>query len=305
MKYLVAIIFLFASCSSPTTQEQPVSDSVTVSGERLSTTDDTKPDGVRYLDKIYRQDQIGTRVHEYAPGLQLTSYFVKPPIDTTKDKPVIIFLHGGGGDMNSTVCVNYCNYFARLGYSALSMNYVSENPITKSFPPEMQREAVYSEWSCLQWVRDNTSEGHVDGTKIFVMGSSAGAVTALQSAVASWNQTDSYFSGWERHPNNLKYPVTVLGTATISGAAAGIYERLLSNSQTPNAFFTGGRDTKIPTKNQVANFNKMVSSRVPHMNEDLWEQTIFTDADHTLENFDSVSHKITLQFFSLLKSTSL
>ena len=49
-----------------------------------------------------------------------------PNEDTVINRPVVIYIHGGGftmGNKNSVDCVDFCESFAKKGYVAVSMNY--------------------------------------------------------------------------------------------------------------------------------------------------------------------------------------
>lgn len=300
MKYLIAVtlfIFSLTSCTYQSTQTDTTEDSTATVEERVGA--EAIGMGTRYLDLIFTEEQCTTKIETYSqnPTYQLKSFAPKTGIDKDKLRWVLIFLHGGDSDMDCRVCNSYGKYFARLGYVVLSLEYSWE----AEFDWVAQKASVYDVFSALQWVRENQSVGHVDGNKVFLMGSSAGAITAYQSNIAGWSVNEPDFRAWATNPNNKGYPVTVLGSATISGAATGIYEKLIPKMLSPNCFYTGENDTiKVPASKQIANYNKMVSSRVPHMNEIIFKQVIFPNTGHVLGNFDFISKNITQQFYSLI-----
>ena len=69
-----------------------------------------------------------------------------PNNDTVTNRPVIVYMHGGAftsGSKNSIDCVDFCNYFAKRGYVAISSNYrLSNNPILFAASRQNQYETV-------------------------------------------------------------------------------------------------------------------------------------------------------------------
>ncbi len=256
---------------------------------------------IRYLEQIFSYDQISIDpilVYGIDPvvggkALCLTSYYVKPGIDTEKEKCVFVFLHGGGGSRDDGPAVSYCKYFTTLGYAALAIDY-----------PEDQTQAIQAVWTLRQWLYLNERQGHINPSKVFVMGASLGGIVSLESSIASWVNNTPANKLWPLNPNNKLFPITVLATATISGAATGVYETAIPSMKSPNAFYSGIKDTTVPYKKQVENFEMMIASRVPHMNEPLWAQQSF-DTGHVIGHFDEISASVRDQFYSLIKSTSL
>lgn len=300
--FIIGLIAMaFVACNTPAPHSETDSDSSATHEEKVA----VAVKGTRYVDTIFTRSQIITDTRQYSndPDYFLTAYYAPAKFDTSKHKAWIVWLHGGGKDKDDKSCQKYGYYFAQLGYSFVSINYTSGDESMGKFTPGVQKEAVYDLWACLNYIRSNATDFRVNPSWGFSAGQSAGAITVYQGNIGSWVSTDSYFREWNATPNprNLGFPITVLASATLSGAAKGIFEKWIPMMKAPNAFYTGGQDDKVAAKKQIDNFNKMFLARVPHIYEPIWSQTIFPDADHTLEQFDSISHKMTLQFYSLIK----
>ncbi len=108
-----------------------------------------------------------------------------PAGDTVKRRPAIIWVHGGSfrsGDKTSPELVDEANTFAKEGYVNFSINYRLENPgCSGNFSNCGQAivEAEQDAATAVKWVKAHASTYKVDGNRIAIGGSSAGAITAL------------------------------------------------------------------------------------------------------------------------------
>jgi acetyl esterase/lipase len=99
-------------------------------------------------------------------------------------RPAMIAIHGGGflfGDKGEMT--NICRELAARGYVCLSINYrlVPDDP-----PGESQDQytrtvmaAVADAYHASQWVEASAAKYHIDTARMFIGGSSAGAVTSM------------------------------------------------------------------------------------------------------------------------------
>lgn len=104
--------------------------------------------------------------------VDLNVYFVN---DGETDKPVMVYIHGGGWvQSDKTAHTYYSEVFAKNGYVVVSMDYdlSSENLHLAGFTETQVAEAF-------GWVRDNISRFGGDAEDLFVTGGSAGASMAL------------------------------------------------------------------------------------------------------------------------------
>lgn len=302
----ILISFVLTSCSTEPNTNIVHEDSTSVIEEKVGAAIKETDYSKRYIDTIFTKSQIITEVRQYstAPDYSLTAYYAPPKFDTARSKCWVVWLHGGGKDMNDKSVKNYCEYLAQLGFAAVAINYPSGDEDMGKFTPETQKQAVFSLWTCLNYIRANAAPLRVNPDMAFSAGQSAGAITVYQGNIGSWvYTTNTYFREWTATPNphNLGYPVTVLGSATLSGAANGTFEKWIPKLQSPNGFYTGADDKKIPANKQIDQFNLMISSRIPNMNSLEWRQIVFGNTAHVLNNFPIISRNIQQQFYSIIK----
>ena len=103
---------------------------------------------------------------------------------TTWKRPVMIAIHGGGflfGD--KTEMASLCREFAARGYVCASINYrlVPDDPPgdAKDEYTRAVMAAVSDADHATRWIEANAGRLHADTARIFIGGSSAGAVTSM------------------------------------------------------------------------------------------------------------------------------
>jgi acetyl esterase/lipase len=102
-----------------------------------------------------------------------------PAEDTIKDKPAIIWVHGGGmseGSKDNIYPVEkyYVNKFAKKGYVTVNINYrLRPDPLSDFCGA--QWDAMEDVLSALDWMLKNSANYGVDKNKIILAGFSAGA----------------------------------------------------------------------------------------------------------------------------------
>lgn len=137
--------------------------------------------------KVTRNVEFGSgEVRDPSPtkrALFLDVYQPDVP-DVSWKRPAVIAIHGGGflfGDKSEMT--NLCREFAARGYVCVSMNYrlVPDDPpgTAKDQYTRAVFAAVADADHAAQWVQANAGKYHVDAGKMFIGGSSAGAVTSM------------------------------------------------------------------------------------------------------------------------------
>jgi predicted esterase len=150
----------------------------------------------RYMDEIF--SSVTTTTVNYSDQLQYQDSFhemdIYTPVgDTVKNRPLIIFIHGGsylGGSKAEIDCIDFCEHFAKKGYVTASVNYrLSANQLNFVLYEEEQYLTVWNSVAdvkaAIRYFRKDYSNGNnygIDQNTIFVGGSSAGAVTAVHLA---------------------------------------------------------------------------------------------------------------------------
>ena len=140
----------------------------------------------RYHDMIFQNVTVTTDTYSTSNSTLLRVDVYQPTGDNLAQRPLIIMAHGGsfiGGDRtNDNVCTTICTNFAKRGYVCASIDYRlgqalqmldSANAITTVM------RAISDGKSAIRFFRKDaatTNKYHIDPTKIFAGGNSAGAV---------------------------------------------------------------------------------------------------------------------------------
>lgn len=164
-----------------------------------------KAQGMRYWDSLfYVQKQ--TVVYGSAPTINNSTTFLEadvylPDNDTERQRPVVIFLHGGAfafGSREDADVTYLARYFAQRGYVAFSLTYrlgLSEQ--TARGWIEALFRATQDLRGFIRFLKSTYCQGNpygIDTTRIYAGGSSAGAFTAIHAAYVD------RFSTWAQVP---------------------------------------------------------------------------------------------------------
>lgn len=131
---------------------------------------------VQYATGAVNQPAAGKR------GLSLDLY--EPEDDAAKKRPAMIAIHGGGflfGDKSEMT--NLCREMAARGYVCASINYrlVPDDPPGKAEDQYTRTvmAAVDDADHAAHWIEENAAKYQVDVGRLFIGGSSAGAVVSM------------------------------------------------------------------------------------------------------------------------------
>ncbi len=139
--------------------------------------------GVKFADVV---DYKGKNIPLYMDIYQ-------PDSDTSKNRPVLMFIHGGGfrtgSSRTQSYIVRYCQNFAKRGYVCASIDYRlrdgADMPTQASEFPALQ-DATRDANSALSWLRTNATEYGFDPNLVFLAGGSSGGRIGI---------TLAYFNG--------------------------------------------------------------------------------------------------------------
>jgi len=184
--------------------------------------------------------------------LKLDTYEPDSTIDYLR--PVIIYVHGGGftaGNKTTDKAATFGNYFAKCGYLYASINYrlyIDNGQDTIDNFEEVYMSTQDAK-SAVRFFRKHAIEYCVDTSKIFMIGTSAGASVCLSAAYWDQSEADAIFNtasfgtlenssgneGYSSHPD------------AIVSCWGGVPDTAwLQNETTPNQLFHGTADPVVP-----------------------------------------------------------
>lgn len=168
----------------------------------LCKTNDNLPKKVRYKDAIFENCKLDKDIKyktatNYAgdqEDLLLDVY--SPDGDTKKNRPAIIWVHGGAlafgsKDEQEWFQTIYSKSFAKKGYVAVNINY-RLNPNADNDWNGSMKNAMEDVVSAIDWVKDNSKKYGIDKNNIILAGYSSGAEIVTNVAYGT------YVDSWDR-----------------------------------------------------------------------------------------------------------
>jgi len=154
------------------------------------------------------------------------------PEGVSENRPLILFIHGGAfyfGSKEENAYVDFCNHFASMGYVAASINYRLGFHFIKKDIEQAEKNALEDSYHALKFLIDNSDEYHIDKNRIFLAGSSSGAITALKLVALSNTSLEDY---------------RILAVANLWGAVYDL--SILEGINTSIISFHGDKDVTVP-----------------------------------------------------------
>ena len=144
-----------------------------------------EPENTRYLNKTFEKVDIqkdikfAESVNEKGELENLKLDIYTPQGDEQLNRPVILWIHGGGfrpgNDKSQSYIVELAKRFAMKGYVGLSIDYrIREQP--RENTEKTIFDAVEDAGKALLWLRENADKLKIDPSKIIVAGGSAGGI---------------------------------------------------------------------------------------------------------------------------------
>ncbi len=192
--------------------------------------------------------KIYTETHTYITknGQNLDMDIYLPDEDLVVDKPVLLYVHGGGfqgGKRNSKSNIDFCTRIAKNGFVAVSISYRltrknKKNGFGCECPASEKIKTFYAAVEDLQdatfYLIENRIEFGIDPQKIILAGSSAGAETVLNAAFEP-----PYCYGLNSGP------VDYAGVISFAGAIPDT-TKIFEESAIPSLLFHGTDDNLVP-----------------------------------------------------------
>jgi acetyl esterase/lipase len=176
--------------------------------------------------------------------------------------PLVLFAHGGGflsGDKSEAASLMLD--FVKAGFVGISINYrlnTSVDPSTNVCLIDGKTTnistymAVQDIKAALRFMVANAEKYHVDVSKIFLSGNSAGAISVLNTQYATQEDFNSLLpdvmpilGGLNNADNDLTNTYTISGVAANSGCLLST-KYIKSANLIPTIFFHGDQDPVIP-----------------------------------------------------------
>ncbi len=172
--------------------------------------------------------EYGNAINLKGENEKLLLDIYSPQNDTLTKRPLIVFVHGGGfvsGDKAIGYPLLFSRGLAYRGYVSASINYrlgVAQ-PQTDTTTFEAMYRAVQDAKAAIRFFRKNAAQYNIDTTQIFIMGGSAGAMTALQLAYMDENEVpknidQQKWGSLEGTSGNESYSSKVKGVVNCWGA---------------------------------------------------------------------------------------
>lgn len=121
--------------------------------------------------------------------VELRFDFYEPQGDTAQLRPLVLAFFGGAfiaGSKESDDMQAWCDSLARYGYACASVSYrLGYNPISGASVTRAGYRALQDARAAIRFFKEYHLDYSIDTNYIFLLGNSAGAITALQAAYAS------------------------------------------------------------------------------------------------------------------------
>jgi len=237
--------------------------------EKLKSGDEPK----RFLDPIFenitiQKDILFAEVINFkgeTEKLHLDVY--TPTNDTQTNRPVILWIHGGGfrigNDKSQGYIVKMATEFAQRGYVCISIDYrVRTNP--RDDKTGTLTHALEDAMSGLNWIKENSDDLKIDKSKIIVGGGSAGGMLAINLCYK--DQTTS--EKWDKSG--------IIGLVNLWGSPDESYTMFeIDKKDPPTIIVHGTSDELVPYTNSVLLTKELETKGVKY------ELVTITDAGHT------------------------
>ena len=217
---------------------------------------------LRYRDQVFADiTTTSNLVYGSAPdrngnpvALKLDMY--EPAGDTVTARPVVIWVHGGSfccGDKTSGPSAIMAQWYAHLGYVAVSINYrllapggcTGSGGVTQECY-DAAIDATHDAQAAVRWLRANAATYDLDPNRIGIGGESAGAIVSVGVGILSDQPGSS---------GNPGYSSKVGGWVSISGGVpGGIF---VTADDAPGYLFAGTADNVVPYQWSVDTATKM------------------------------------------------
>ncbi len=130
----------------------------------------------------------GTAVNYQSVNQDLLFDFYAPANDTLNERPLIIYIHGGGFNTGTRTLFsvqNICRTMARKGYAVANIDYRLDPNFqlyNSSDDRRAMTDAMHDAKQAIRYFKANYLTYGIDTNKVFIGGESAGAITAMMAS---------------------------------------------------------------------------------------------------------------------------
>jgi len=212
----------------------------------------------RYKEVLYeRIDTLSDIPYHRSAGISgemenhLLDLYLPPQQDTFLKRPLMIFVHGGGfrnntkvGTFNGLICTG----LAQRGYVATSIDYrlgIDTSNSEEAYFEAFVR-AVQDAKAAVRYIKKNAIAFRIDTSQVFIMGSSAGAMTALGVAYLDQYEVPADISAklGTLDPVNTDISSNVHGVVNCWGALTDL--SIIKRGDIPVFLVHGEMDKTVP-----------------------------------------------------------
>ena len=283
---------------------------------------------IRYKDEIFSSYdlisdiQYGRAIKVNGTAMDLFLDFYRPSGDTVTNRPIVIFIHGGGfkdGDKVSGFGTRVCSSLAKRGYVVASINYRLGTNSTNKGDYEAMIRAMQDAKATVRFFRKNSNAYGIDTSQVFATGSSAGSITALHLAFLDQNEIPSYVDlqspgiggTLEGTSGNPGYSSLIHGVISNWGALVDF--NYMENGDPPVFCVHGLNDVVVPVDSSFSDGPFQYGSTIIHQQAlNLGIRTgirLFVNTGHTLDNNaakqDSAISDFCNWLFTILKTNTV
>ena len=232
---------------------------------------------VRYKDDLFTDALITEG--EYLPGLPFLFY--EPQGDTSKSRFWIMVFHAGGGTIQDlrTWCLDLC----KKGYCVANVEWKAPGNSFDSITDQL--DASMLGYEAIEYFRSNAAIYGIRKSKLFLLGSSAGAILAVIMGIMV-NVRDKYL------PLATQAKMLIRATASLSGAALDYFRDMIQINMPANLFIHGEKDLTVKFSEALATYEAEVKAGVNS------QKMFWPDADHKLGHYEENKKAVVDHFYN-------
>jgi len=211
--------------------------------------------------------------------------------------PLLVLIHGGPTSQRTAAFDPQVQFFASRGYAVLQVNYRGSTGYGRLYRDMLRSNwGIYDVQDAVSGVRHFVERGWVDGSRVAIMGGSAGGFTVLkaledfpgffQAGVNLFGVSNQFNFIVDTHKFELRYNDYLLGPWP---EAADIYRErspifFADRIQDPLAIFQGAEDKVVP-RNQSDDVVASLKVRgVPHVYH------VYEGEGHGFRKMETIAH---------------